>query len=194
MSADNVEVRCALKYNIPLYKRGAWLGRVTSGYSLVSVAGTHGKTTTTAMLALVLDNFEPEDGVTAIVGGDLQSWDGGSRVGASNYFVLEADEYDRAFLDLQSKYAMVTNVELDHLDIYESEDDLFAAFEEFLDNVSREGGTVICGDDPGCRALIERRNKTASTPSDAGNFHTYGFEEGESYFLFLAFSQCWCLD
>ena len=74
LSADNVELRCALKYNIPLYKRGAWLGRVTQGYDTVSVAGTHGKTTSTAMMALVLDAFEMKkdnDGVTAIVGGDV---------------------------------------------------------------------------------------------------------------------------
>ena len=130
VSADNVEVRSALKYNIPLYKRGAWLGRITKGYDTVSVAGTHGKTTTSAMLALALQE-QIQGSVTAIVGGDVAQFNemegssvGGSLIGSSNWFVLEADEYDRAFLDLQSKYAVVTNAELDHLDIYESEEDL----------------------------------------------------------------------
>jgi len=191
VSADNVEVRCALKYNIPLYKRGAWLGRVTSGYNLVSVAGTHGKTTTATMVALVLENLEREDGITAIVGGDVKSWNGGSMVGTSNLFVLEADEYDRAFLDLHSKYAIVTNVELDHLDIYESEDEVFAAFEEFLENVSEDGATVMCGDDPGCRILLEKRTEisssssssSSSSPSGNGNgtIQTYGLQEGNDW-------------
>ena len=155
-----MEVRCALRYNIPLYKRGAWLGRVTSGHDLVSVAGTHGKTTTTAMVAEVLGSLcpEAEGGVTAIVGGDVASWeDGGAVVGEGQTFVLEADEYDRTFLGLRSRHAIVTNVELDHLDVYESEEEILQAFEEFLENVSQSGAVVMCGDDLGCRALLERR-------------------------------------
>ena len=204
VSADNVELRCALKYNIPLYKRGAWLGRVTQGYDTVSVAGTHGKTTSTAMMALVLDAFEMKkdnDGVTAIVGGDVAQFKrapvaeedeasfagaasaSGSLVGASNLFVLEADEYDRAFLDLQSKYAVITNIELDHLDIYESEDDLFGAFDDFVANVAKDGGLVVCGDDPGCRTLMEmmrerdQPNCAGAEASTGPVVETYGLEE-----------------
>ena len=204
VSADNVELRCALKYNIPLYKRGAWLGRVTQGYDTVSVAGTHGKTTSTAMMALVLDAFEMKkdnDGVTAIVGGDVAQFKrapvaeedeasfagaasaSGSLVGASNLFVLEADEYDRAFLDLQSKYAVITNIELDHLDIYESEDDLFGAFDDFVANVAKDGGLVVCGDDQGCRTLMEmmrerdQPNCAGAEASTGPVVETYGLDE-----------------
>ena len=178
VSADNVEVRSALKYNIPVYKRGAWLGRITKGYDTVSVAGTHGKTSTSAMLALVLE--KQYDSVTAIVGGDVSQFEGnegGSLIGTSNWFVLEADEYDHAFLDLQSKYAIVTNVELDHLDIYESEEELFSAFDEFMDRVHAEGALVMCGDDEGCRSLIERAETRLADSTSRASIYTYGFGE-----------------
>mmetsp|Transcript_10431 Transcript_10431/g.21424 ORF Transcript_10431/g.21424 Transcript_10431/m.21424 type:complete len:678 (-) Transcript_10431:117-2150(-) len=224
VSADNVEVRSALKYNVPLYKRGAWLGRVTKGHDAVAMAGTHGKTTTSAMMALVLERCYGS--VTAIVGGevgqfsrpreprqdrdkeeegeavfdderDSSGWEEGeagasgvpaaavgtgSLIGSSNWFVLEADEYDRAFLDLQPKFAMVTNVELDHLDIYETEEDLLVAFDEFVDRVAPEGCLVVCGDDPGCVSLAERRAEAAGSGdssiggggSSVAAIHTYG--------------------
>lgn len=188
-----MEVRCALRYNIPLYKRGAWLGRVTSGHDLVSVAGTHGKTTTTAMVAEVLGSLcpEAEGGVTAIVGGDVASWeDGGAVVGEGQTFVLEADEYDRTFLGLRSRHAIVTNVELDHLDVYESEEEILQAFEEFLENVSQSGAVVMCGDDLGCRALLERREIGPEGGEEGAgpSVQTYGYGGGESFLPYLCAS------
>jgi UDP-N-acetylmuramate--L-alanine ligase len=193
--ADNPEVLAALSPHIPLYKRGTWLGRVTKGYDTVSVAGTHGKTTTSAMLALCLQ--EHFQSITAIVGGDVSQFNKneeeeqqdkqqtgtGSLIGSSKWFVLEADEYDRAFLHLQSnKYCIVTNAELDHLDIYESEEDLLGAFEEFLENVLPQGAAVLCGDDPGCKNLLRGKQNNSGTTTTtvlpaAAAMYTYGLEE-----------------
>lgn len=165
---DNPEVQAARARGIPVLKRNQWLAELTRDYDLIAVAGTHGKTTTTAMLTLALADagFDP----TAVIGGEVPQLQGNARVGGSQWFVLEADEYDYAFLGLQPYVAVVTNVEHDHPDIYPTEDAVIETFRRFVAQVRADGLLVACGDDDGVRAVMD-----AALPSVARL--TYGFGE-----------------
>ncbi|MEW5721180.1 MAG: UDP-N-acetylmuramate--L-alanine ligase, partial [Chloroflexota bacterium] len=117
---------------------------LTAGKRTIAVAGTHGKTTTTAMIAAILANagLDPE----VIVGGIVPEVGGNARAGHGEYFVIEADEYDRAFLGLRPAIAVVTSIEMDHPDIYRDVDDVTRAFREFMRLAPREGAVIGCGD------------------------------------------------
>lgn len=133
---------------MPVIPRAEALGQLVSSGTLVAVAGTHGKTTTTAMLteALVACGRDP----TGLLGGRVSSWGGNARVGAEELFVAEADEYDRSFLALRPALALVTNIEVDHLECYGSVDELEGAFCEFAGRADR---VIVGGDDAGARRM-----------------------------------------
>jgi len=159
--ASNVEVQAARTAGIPVLKRPEFLGQMMNGQVGVAVAGTHGKTTTTAMVASIL--LEAGRDPTFIVGGVIAGLGTNGHAGEGALFVVEADEYDRTFLSLRPKAAIVTNVEHDHPDCYPTFADFRAAFEEFTALVEREGLLAVCGDDPVARELGERR-RAAGTP------------------------------
>ena len=124
---DNPEFIQAVKSGKKLVKRSVMLGEIVNDMYLISVGGTHGKTTTTSMLAkaLIDNGFDP----TVFVGGSLDFLEGGSsRIGESNYALVEADEYDRSFLTLKSDVIVITNIEMDHSDIYLDEEDVIKGF------------------------------------------------------------------
>ena len=152
---SNVEVRAAQAAGIPVLKRPQFLGQMMDGRLGVAVAGTHGKTTTTAMISSIL--LEAGRDPTFIVGGVIAGLGTNARAGGGPLFVIEADEYDRTFLGLTPRIAVVTNVEHDHPDCYPTFADFKAAFEEFAALVPREGLLVACWDDPVARGLGERR-------------------------------------
>lgn len=158
---DNEEVLEARKRSIPVMKRGELLAEVMRGYRGVAVAGAHGKTTTTAMVATVLSagGFDP----TVLVGGEWPAIEGNFRLGRSDYFVTEADESDASFLLLSPEVAVVTNVENDHLDYYGGMDALVAAFREFVGRVPDNGLTVVCLDDPKYEMIAGRAQGTVVT-------------------------------
>lgn len=141
---DLPEIAWARERGIPVYKRHQYLPLLAAGKRLLAVAGTHGKTTTTAILAHVLT--ETGQDPTAVVGGVLQSWGTNARVGSSELFVLEADEYDRTFLCLSPWLGVITTVEADHPDFYPDAASMEAAFAQFA---SQCGTLVVNGDDPG---------------------------------------------
>ena len=145
---DHPEVTAARQRGLPVVRRADALAEVTSNGILVAVAGTHGKTTTTAMTteALAAAGRDP----TGLAGGRIAMWKGNVRPGRSDLNVVEADEYDRAFLSLKPHIAVVTNVEPEHLDIYGDEDGVRLAFEQFLRPAKR---VVFCADDPGAASL-----------------------------------------
>lgn len=147
---DNVEVQAARAQGIPVVKRADFLGDLMAGRLGVAVAGSHGKTTTTGMIAtaLLVAGQDP----TFIVGGQIAHLGTNARAGRGP-FVIEADEYDRMFLGLRPTVAVVTNVEHDHPDCYPTFADFQAAFEAFARLVPAEGLLVVCADDPGARAL-----------------------------------------
>ena len=152
---DNPEVQAAQVRGIPVLKRPQVLAWLTKPYRTIAVAGTHGKTTTTAMIACLLleEGLDP----SFIVGGILPGLATNARFGKGPFFVIEADEYDRTFLGLQPAVAVVTSVEMDHPDCYPTYEDVQAAFAAYLERVPREGCIVACGDDPGVRRLLARR-------------------------------------
>ena len=139
---------------IPVYHRADFLGKFMSEKTGIAVAGTHGKTTTTAMIAFALSemNLDP----TFIVGGVLSNLGVNARAGAGSMFVVEADEYDRMFLGLRPRLEVVTNVEHDHPDCYPTFEDMFAAFRAFTALLPDDGTLVASADDDGALTFCAR--------------------------------------
>jgi UDP-N-acetylmuramate--alanine ligase len=155
---SNVEAEMARNAGIPVLKRPEMLRRMMEGRVGIAVAGTHGKTTTTAMLATILlsDSRDP----TFIVGGVVEGLNTNARFGRGDLFLVEADEYDRTFLSLTPRVAVVTNVEHDHPDCYPTFAEMRVAFEQFVDLVPRDGYLAACADDAVARSLGRRRQST----------------------------------
>jgi UDP-N-acetylmuramate--alanine ligase len=154
---ENVEIQAARAAGIPVLGRPAFLGQLMEGKRGIAVAGTHGKTTTTAMIASIL--LEAERNPTFIVGGVLAGLETNARAGNGSLFVIEADEYDCTFLSLKPEVAVITNVEHDHPDCYPTFADFRAAFEEFAALVPLGGLLAACWDDPVAREIGEDQAK-----------------------------------
>ena len=149
--ADNVEVVAAKERGIPTFGRPGFLGQLMEAETGIAIAGTHGKTTTTAMVTTIMLNSERDP--SFIVGGVIQQWNTNARAGRERVFIIEADEYDRTFLELQPQIAVITNIEHDHPDCYPTLDSYRAVFEEFARQVPEDGLLAICWDDPNARGL-----------------------------------------
>ncbi len=150
---DHPEVLEALERGIPVFKRAEALGQWVNPGRVLAVAGTHGKTSTTAMATEILAaaGMDP----TGFVGGRVPAWGGNLRSGGGDLYVVEADEYDRSFLELKPLVAVVTNVEADHLDTYGALEGVVSAFQEFLEGLLPDGCAVICADDEGASGLMK---------------------------------------
>ena len=141
---DNPEIVQARRRKFRIVKRYNFFPELTMGKTTIAVAGTHGKTTTTGMIAMILANagLDPD----AVIGGIIPELGGNARAGQGKYFVIEADEYDRAFLGLRPAIAVVTSIEMDHPDIYRDVDEVASAFRKFMRLVPREGIVIGWGD------------------------------------------------
>ncbi|MFZ4589699.1 MAG: UDP-N-acetylmuramate--L-alanine ligase [Ignavibacteria bacterium] len=151
---DNPEYKKALSLKISTIKRAVLLGELVNGLKLIAVSGTHGKTSTTSMIAniLIKSGIDP----TVFVGGNLDVLGGASyRIGKGKWAVVEADEYDRSFLTLKPNVIVVNNIELDHIDIYKNEKSLKTAFRSFLSNLKEEGTIVANYDDKNVKELVD---------------------------------------
>ena len=150
----NPEVEAALERRIPVVRRAEMLAELMRLKSTVAVAGTHGKTTTTSMVAALLDagGVDP----TVINGGIINSYGSNARLGASDWMVVEADESDGSFLRLDGTIAVVTNIDPEHLDHYGSFDAVKDAFVEFVENVPFYGAALLCLDHPEVQGIIPR--------------------------------------
>jgi len=150
----NPEVELALEKRIPVVRRAEMLAELMRLKSTVAVAGTHGKTTTTSMVAALLDagGVDP----TVINGGIINSYGSNARLGASDWMVVEADESDGSFLRLDGTFAIVTNIDPEHLDHYGSFDKVKDGFVEFIENVPFYGAALLCLDHPEVQAIIPR--------------------------------------
>jgi UDP-N-acetylmuramate--alanine ligase len=164
---DNPEVQAALAAGIPVLKRSEFLGELTTGKKVIAVAGSHGKTTTTAMVVWILSRqgLDP----SFIVGGVVSDLDTNARAGSGDYFVIEADEYDYMFLGLRPSIAAVTNVEHDHPDIFPTPNSFEDAFRRFVANLEPDGTLILCGENPGARVL-------ADVLKSGQKLKVYGFE------------------
>ena len=127
---DNQEVQAAFQTGIPVLKRSEFLGRLMEGKFVVAIAGSHGKTTTTSMIAWILSALHRDP--SFIVGGVVENLGTNARAGRGEEFVIEADEYDRMFLGLKPDLAVVTNVEHDHPDVFPTAESFHQAFEDFV--------------------------------------------------------------
>jgi UDP-N-acetylmuramate--alanine ligase len=154
---DNPEVAAALKKGIPVYKRSDFLGQLMENKTGIAVAGTHGKTTTTAMLAWTLSAIGEDP--SFIVGSNISGLGVNARAGKGDTFVIEADEYDRMFLGLKPKVEIVTYVEHDHPDCYPTPQDFRAAFVDFVKLLPADGMLVACGDEPGAADIASEAHR-----------------------------------
>jgi len=154
---DNPEVTAARALRIPVLKRADFLGSLMDGKTGIAIAGTHGKTTTTSMIAWMLSALGQDP--SFISGGVLTNLGVNARAGKGNTFVIEADEYDRMFLGLKPTIEVVTNIEHDHPDCYPTMEDFQAAFVEFMYRLPAGGTLVACAEDPGARDLMDKAEK-----------------------------------
>lgn len=151
--AENVEILEASRRGIPVIHRADLLALLMKRQKGIAVAGAHGKTTTTSMIAVVLEKNRLDP--TVVVGGELAEIGGNAKLGRGEYFVAEADESDGSFLKLDPYIEVVTNVEDDHLDYYRSVENIMAAFKEFIFKVPPSGLLVACLDDPAVTELLK---------------------------------------
>ncbi|HEY6916969.1 MAG TPA: UDP-N-acetylmuramate--L-alanine ligase [Allosphingosinicella sp.] len=151
---DNPEVQCAYERRIPVVRRAEMLAELMRLKSTVAVAGTHGKTTTTSMVAALLDagGIDP----TVINGGIINAYGSNARLGTSDWMVVEADESDGSFLRLDGTIAVVTNIDPEHLDHYGSFERVKDCFVEFVENVPFYGAALLCVDHPEVQTIIPR--------------------------------------
>jgi UDP-N-acetylmuramate--alanine ligase len=162
----NPEMVAARERGLALVPRAELLAELMRLRQGIAVAGAHGKTTTTSMITLVLDvaGLDP----TAVIGGRVSSFGSNAKLGRGKYLVAEADESDRSFLKLSPRFAVITNIDREHLEAYRDFDDLKAAFVQFANGVPSNGAVILCADDPHLRAVrgdIKR------------HVVTYGFDE-----------------
>lgn len=159
---DNPETAEAIRTGVPILRRAEMLSEVSRLKYTLAIAGTHGKTTTTSMagLTLMTANIDP----TVIVGGKLKELGGtNARLGNGDWIIVEADEYDRSFLQLSPAIAIINNIEADHLDIYEDLDDIKRTFVEFANKVPFYGFVAACIDDDGVKDILSEIKKKIIT-------------------------------
>jgi UDP-N-acetylmuramate--alanine ligase len=152
VAPDNPEFAAASAAGIPVWRREEFLGELTAGLDVVAVAGTHGKTTTATLIAWLLHQAGRQPGY--VLGADSPDLGANGSAGGGGAFVVEADEYDRAFLGLHPTIAVVTNVDYDHPDYFPTPDVYRQAFQEFVDRTDER--LIVCADDPGANALRTR--------------------------------------
>src|SRR5512146_3229274 len=170
ISPDNPEVREAQRLVIPVIRRAEMLAELMRLKYGIAIAGMHGKTTTTSMVAAVLaaGGLDP----TVVVGGRVDAMGSNARLGKSQYLVAEADESDRSFLTFSPILTEVTNIDREHVDCYRDLRDVKRTFLEFMDRVPFYGMVVVCNDDDRLRALLPRLERRAIT---------YGTREGSDF-------------
>lgn len=167
---DNDEVKKAQEFNIPVIQRAEMLAKLMENQKAICVAGAHGKTTTTSMIALVLEknNLDP----TVVVGGELNDIGGNAKLGRGEYLVAEADESDGSFLKLLPWATVVTNIEDDHLDHYGTLENIVEAFRQFINLGSPQGFSILCIDNTFVKKLADQI---------PGKLITYGIQENAQY-------------
>lgn len=164
---NNPELVEAKRRGLEIRHRAQMLAHLGRGLDTLAVAGTHGKTTTSSMLASTLDAMGLDP--TFLIGGIVRSYGTNAHSGSGRHYVVEADESDKSFTYLSPAAVIVTNIEADHLDHYEGLDEIYAQFKTFMESVPEEGPVVVCGDD---EALVRLARETGR------RVVTYGFAEG----------------
>lgn len=169
---SNVEVAAGMNAHVPVVKRSDFLQFLTAEKDVIAVAGTHGKTTTTAMIASCLTDAGLDP--SFVIGGTSKNLGTNAHAGDGNYFVIEADEYDRMFLGLTPKLLVVTNIEHDHPDCFPTREEYFQAFIDLTARIESGGNLLVCADHPGSQQLMEAVKGQL-------NILTYGSLEDSTY-------------
>ena len=174
---SNPEIIAAKKRKIKIFKRAEMLGHVVSLKKNIVVTGSHGKTTTTSLIAKILSEAKLDP--TIVNGGVVNSLGGNAKLGKGDWSVLEADESDGSFLNLPINFSVVTNVDQEHLDYYKNFNNLKKSFENFINKTPPFGKSFICIDDNEIKKIIlKSKNK---------NFLTYGFSKNSNYQIYNTF-------
>src|SRR5579859_7146202 len=177
IATENPEVTEAHKLHIPVIQRAEMLSELMRLKYGIAIAGKHGKTTTTSMVAAVLaaGGLDP----TVVVGGRVDAMGSNARLGKSQYLVAEADESDRSFLKLSPILSVVTNIDREHMDCYRNMRDVKKTFLEFMDRVPFYGMIVACNDDPLLRRLLPQVQRRTVT---------YGMKRGSDFWIKISAS------
>ena len=168
---NNPEIISAINKQLPIYKRGDMLAHIVSLTKNIVVAGSHGKTTTTSLVASIFSKTKLDP--TIINGGVLNSFDNSARLGKSNWCILESDESDGSFIKVPTTYSIITNIDREHMDYYKSMDKLKELFQNFIEKVPSFGKSFICIDDKNNNQIIKKiKNK---------NYYTYGVNKNSQF-------------
>ena len=162
---NNPEIHYSKEKNIKIYKRSEMLSSLMNFKESIAISGTHGKTTTTSLISAVLENakFDP----TTIIGGIVNAYKSTARIGKSKWMVVEADESDGSLSNFFPKIGVITNINKEHMDFYQSYNKLQNNFYQFIKNIPFDGLAVLCKDNLGVKKLIKKITNR--------NFITYGF-------------------
>lgn len=161
ISDNNIEVQAAREQSIPVIPRAEMLAELMRMKHGIAIAGTHGKTTTTSLVASVLTagNLDP----TVVIGGRIKNMGGHAKLGQSQYLIAEADESDGSFLKLSPTLAVVTTLDEEHMDFYQTMENMKSAFLQFLNKVPFYGAAILCMDDANLQSLLPRIEKRTIT-------------------------------
>ncbi|HBT95284.1 MAG TPA: UDP-N-acetylmuramate--L-alanine ligase [Coriobacteriia bacterium] len=157
----NPEYQAAMERGLEIWPRARMLAYLSRGFKTLAVAGTHGKTTTSSMLATALDRLGADP--TFMIGGVVDGYDSNARTGKGEYFVVEADESDGSFTWLSPSLALITNIEVDHIDHYGGLDEIVSSFRSFLEQVDEDGIVVVWADSPGLLELAKASGRRVCT-------------------------------
>ena len=182
---ENLELMAAVQKNIPIIKRAEMLGELVAlKQTSIAIGGTHGKTSTSSMIGALLTKGKLDP--TLIVGGLVQNLDTNSKLGEGDLIVVEADEYDKSFLQIKPTIAIITNIEKEHMDCYEDLDDLLSSFVQFANSVPFYGALIACIDSPEVQNILPQVKRPVITYGlslqaeiSAKNIR---FNEGETFF------------
>lgn len=166
---NNPELKAAREANLDIWHRAQMLAALGVGRKTLAVAGTHGKTTSSSMLASTIDAVGCDP--TFLIGGIVRAYNSNAHCGEGEYYVVEADESDQSFIHLDPASVLVTNVEADHLDHYEDLDEIYKLFGDFMSLVPEDGCCVVCGEDT---ALVRVARAACR------NVYTYGFADAQA--------------
>lgn len=167
---DNPELMAAKENNVPIYHRSDILAELLNLAKGIAVAGSHGKTTTSSMLSVVMDHAGVDP--TVLIGGVVDYFHGNAKLGKSDYVIAEADESDGSFLKFNAYVAIVTNIEDDHMDHYKTMDNIIKAFQKFVADVQSGGTAILCLDHPNVQKIASLTTKP---------FISYGITSNADY-------------
>lgn len=171
ISKDNPEMKAALRQNVKVMHRAEMLGQIFNSKKGIAVTGTHGKTTTTSLVAVMLENAGADP--TVIIGGEVNLFSGNAKLGLGPYAVAEADESDSSFLHLEPLYAAVMNIEMEHMDHFKSMEHIHSSYRAFVNNIKENGAVFYNIDDLNVRMVMKGSRKKSETFGFSKNADMY---------------------